>query len=169
MARKRITETEIKYQSWDEVDGALKELCTIERETGLINAAMNEAIDAAKAKADAQIKPLTERAARMERGIADYAAEHREDMGRLKSKRLGFGTVYFRKSTKLKLPTAPDKVRAIIDRLRARGMMGCIIQPEAKVNKEMLKTYDADVIAEVGGTLEISEKISYELDTAKLE
>ena len=138
MARKKIIDTGIRYQSWDEVDAALKELCVHEREAALISGALNEQIDTAKANADAQLRPIREEEARIERGIAEFATAHREDMGKLKSKQMTFGTVYFRKSTKLKLPAAAEKVREIIKRLRERGMEDCINQPEAKVNKEAL-------------------------------
>lgn len=37
MARKKIIDTGIRYQSWDEVDAALKELCVHEREAALIS------------------------------------------------------------------------------------------------------------------------------------
>lgn len=130
--------------------------------------ALNEQIDTAKANADAQLRPIREEEARIERGIAEFATAHREDMGKLKSKQMTFGTVYFRKSTKLKLPAAAEKVREIIKRLRERGMEDCINQPEAKVNKEALKAYSPDVIVEVGASIEVNDSFSYELDTAQL-
>ena len=164
MARKKIIDTGIKYQSWDEVDAALKELCVHEREAALISGALNEQIDAAKANADAQLRPIREAEARIERGIAEFASEHREDMGRLKSKQMTF-----RKSTKLKLPAAAEKVREIIRRLRERGMVDCINQPEAKVNKEALKAYSPDVIVEVGASIEVSDTFSYELDVSQIK
>lgn len=169
MARKRIEAAGIRYASWEEVDAAMRELCVKDRERALITGVMNEKIDGAKREAEEQIRPIRAKIEKIEKGIMDYATEHREDMGKLKSKRLNFGTVYFRKSTKLKLPAAAEKVREIIRRLREKGMEDCINQPEAKVNKEALKAYSPDVIVEVGASIDVNDEFSYELDVTKVE
>lgn len=169
MARKKIEDKGYRYESWQEVDGGLRQLCIHTREAELISQALNERIDAEKSRAEAELRPIRAEMERIESGIKDFAQAHREDMGGLKSRKLNFGTVFFRKSTKLKVPAAREKLAKIIECLRKRGMTDCINTPEPKVNKEALKGYSPEIIAEIGAQLEITDAFSYELDMTEVK
>ena len=99
----------------------------------------------------------------------DYAQTHRDDMDGRKSKLLTFGSVGFRRSTRITLPSAKEKLAAIVARLRAKGMTDCITQPDPKVDKVALKKYGAELVAEVGATLIVEDVFGYDVDAAKLE
>ena len=118
---------------------------------------------------DRALKHWTEKGQLMTLALKDYATGHRGDMDGKKSKALTFGTVGFRRSTKVKLPSAKEKLAAIIARLRAMGMQECVVVPEAKVDKEALKKYSADIIAETGATLTVEDVFGYEIDMEKLK
>ena len=107
--------------------------------------------------------------AELELALRDYAQTHRDDMDGRKSKLLTFGSVGFRRSTRISLPSAKEKVAAIVARLRAKDMADCVVQPEPRVDKDALKKYGAEQIAEVGATLIVEDVFGYDVDAAKLE
>ena len=167
MARKKISGM-ITLNSWQECDDALRAIGEHERDILAIENVMNEQIAAAKAAATDKAAPLREQVAQLELALKDYAMSHRDDMDGKKSKTLTFGTVGFRRSTKIKLPSAKEKLAAIISRLRALGMNECVVSPEPRVDKDALKKYSADVIAETGATLTVEDVFGYEVDMEKL-
>ena len=54
-------------------------------------------------------------------------------------------------------------------RLRNLGMLDCIHQPEPTVNREALKKYSAEQIAQTGATLTVEDVFGYEIDEDKLK
>lgn len=77
-----------------------------------------------------------------------------------KSKKLAFGTLGFRLSTKLILPKA---IKTVIESLQRNGMMDCLTT-KVTVNKEVLKTYDEAEILNVGASLKREDTFWYETD-----
>ena len=94
---------------------------------------------------------------------------HRDDMDGRKSKQLTFGTVGFRRSTRIALPSAKEKLAAIVARLKSKGMTDCIVQPDARVDKDALKKYSAEQIAEVGATLTVEDVFGYDVNAERLK
>ena len=167
MARKRISSM-VTLHSWQEVDDALRQIGEHDRDIKAAENVMNEQIAAAKAAATARVQPLKEQVAELELALKEFALAHRDDMDGRKSKQLSFGSVGFRRSTKIGLPSAKEKIAAIVARLRARGMDECVNQPDPKVDKEALKKYGADIVAEVGATLTVEDVFGYEINEERL-
>ena len=167
MARKRISSM-VTLHNWQEVDDALRQIGEHDRDIKAAENVMNEQIAAAKAAATARVQPLKEQVAELELALKGFALAHRDDMDGRKSKQLSFGSVGFRRSTKIGLPSAKEKIAAIVTRLRARGMDECVNQPDPKVDKEALKKYGADIVAEVGATLTVEDVFGYEINEERL-
>lgn len=167
MARKRISSM-VTLHNWQEVDDALRQIGEHDRDIKAAENVMNEQIAAAKAAATARVQPLKEQVAELELALKEFALAHRDDMDGRKSKQLSFGSVGFRRSTKIGLPSAKEKIAAIVARLRARGMDECVNQPDPKVDKEALKKYGADIVAEVGATLTVEDVFGYEINEERL-
>lgn len=167
MARKKLNM--ITLQSWQECDEALRAIGEHNRDIAAIENVMNEQIAAAKGAAAAKALPLREQIGELELAIRDFAMRNRDDMDGRKSKLLTFGKISFRTSTRIVLPNAKEQLAAIINRLRALGMVDCINQPDPKVDKEALKKHSAERIAEVGATLKIEDTFSYEVNEERLE
>lgn len=166
MARKKLNM--IVLHSWQECDDALRTIGENNRDIRAIEGVMNEQISAAKSIAVEKARPLKEENAELELAIRDYATEHKEDLGGRKSKVLTFGTISFRRSTKISLPSAKEKLAAIIARLRTLGMDDCINRPAAKVDKEALKKYSEEQITEAGATLTVEDVFGYEINGDEL-
>lgn len=167
MARKRITETPA-IKSWEEVDTALREIAEAELALGDIEAEMNRQIIGAKKVAEQESKPLSDRISKLERDIKEYVTDHREELGKAKSKPLNFGEVSFRLSTSISIPKAKEKVAEIIRRLKARHMTDCIIVEE-KISKDALRKYGEDTVNAVGATWKQKDEFGYEIFKDKVE
>lgn len=133
-------------KSWDQADEALKEIAEAEHELDMLHSAMNMQVDALKKQFDEAAKPYHEKVKKNELLVKEFASSSREQMDG-KSKKLTFGTVGFRMSTKLGLP---KDVAKVIANLRKYGMEKCITTKES-VNKDILKTYEEKDILKVGG------------------
>lgn len=167
MARKRIIEAPA-FKSWEDVNDALRQIAEAQIALGDIESEMQKQIVGAKKAAEQQSKPYNDRVAKLEREIKDFVEDHREDMGKAKSKVLTFGEVGFRLSTSVSLPKAKEKLEEIIRRLKARQMMDCIVVEE-KVSKEALKKYGEDTVAAVGATYKQKDVFGYDVYLERLE
>lgn len=162
MARTKVTGM-IELKSWEEVDDALRAIGEHRRDIRAVENVLNEQIAAARAAATDRTRPLQEQITQNELAIQTFVTRNRADMGSAKTKALHFGEVSFRKSTRLVVPKAAEKVAAIIARLRALGMSECVKQATPTVDKEALKKYSADKIAECGASVVTSDEFGYKL------
>ncbi|WP_298024555.1 host-nuclease inhibitor Gam family protein [uncultured Dysosmobacter sp.] len=169
MARKRVEDNVPALESWDDVNQALATIGDNMRTVEGFEADMQEKIDAAKAEAEAKSRVYIEGIKRLEVQIKEYAEAHRDDMEGRKTKALNFGSVGFRKSTKITLPKAGAKLAAIIEKLRSKGMDDCIRCPSPTVDKEALRKYPAADIVDAGAGIKVDDVFWYEPDREKLE
>jgi phage host-nuclease inhibitor protein Gam len=169
MARKRVIDDTPALCSWEDVNEVLRDIGETERILELIENNMQQQIDSYKLSAEQAARPHQDRLELLERQIARYAEEHRADFGKSKTMELNFGTVGFRKSSKIKLPKVGPLYAEIIRRLKERGMQDCINRPPAKVDRDALKKYDPAVIREVGAQLIEEDIFGYEVDREKLK
>ncbi|MPM77181.1 hypothetical protein SDC9_124181 [bioreactor metagenome] len=167
MARKRIIEAP-SLKSWEDVNDALRQIAEAQIALGEIESDMQKQIIGAQKTAEAESKPFNDSISKIEREIKDFVTDHREDLGKIKSKTLTFGEVGFRLSTSVTLPRAKEKLEEIIRRLKARKMTDCIIVEE-KISKENLKKYGEDTVAAVGAVWKQKDVFGYEVNIVKLE
>ena len=167
MARKRVVEAP-SLKSWEDVNDALRQIAEATIALGDIQSEMQKQIVGAQMVAEQQSKPHKDNIAALEREIKDFVTDHRDEMGKAKSKTLTFGEVGFRLSTSISIPRAKEKLEEIIRRLKARQMTDCIVVKE-EISKDALKKYGEDVVAAVGATWKQSDVFGYELNLARLE
>lgn len=166
MARKRVID-EPALRSWEDVNEALREIAEAQIALGDIESEMQKQIVGAKKAAEEQSRPWADRVAKLEREIKDFAEDHREDLGKAKTKALTFGEVGFRLSTTVSLPKAKEKLEEVLRRLKARQMTDCIVVEE-KISKEALKKYGADTTAAVGAVWKQKDVFGYDVYLEKL-
>ena len=167
MARKRVIETPT-LKTWEDVNDALRQIAEATIALGDIESEMQKQVVGAQKVAEQQSKPYNDRIAALEREIKDFVTDHRDEMGKAKSKTLTFGEVGFRLSTAISLPRAKEKLEEIIRRLKVRQMTDCIVVEE-KVSKEALKKYGEDTVNAVGATWKQKDVFGYDLNLARLE
>lgn len=155
--RKRMEDPTLK--NWEQVDEALKTIAEAGNELEMLHSAMNLQVDALKKQFDEAARPYHEKIKQNELLVKEFASASRMGMDG-KSKKLTFGIVGFRMSTKLGLP---KDVAKVIANLRKYGMEKCITTKES-VNKDILKTYEEKDILKVGGKLQKEDTFYYELN-----
>lgn len=167
MARKRIVETPA-LKSWEEADAALREIAENQIALQDIESEMQRQIIGCKKIAEQDSKPHTDRISKLERDLKEFVEDHRDELGKAKTKALNFGEVGYRLSTTVSLPKAKEKLADIIRKLKARGMTDCIVVKE-DVSKENLKKYGEDTVNAVGATWKQKDAFGYDVYIEKLE
>lgn len=167
MARKSITEAP-SLKSWEDANIALREIAEAQIALGDIESDMQKQLIGIKTIAEQQSKPHNDRISKLERDLKEFVTEHRDELGKAKTKTLNFGEVGFRLSTSISLPKAKEKLEEIVRRLKARKMTDCIVVEE-KVSKETLKKYGEDTVNAVGATWKQKDAFGYDVFIDKLE
>jgi Mu-like prophage host-nuclease inhibitor protein Gam len=162
MKRVRMEEPELK--NWEDVNQALRLIAEARNEIAIVEAGMNVQIDTIKLTYEEKINEYKKQIKQQELMIKEFTTDQKDQLDG-KTKDLTFGRVGFRKSTRLQLPKALDKVIAA---LRKKGMQDCIISKET-VNKDILKQYDEQLILEVGGSLKVEDAFWYETKQVDLK
>lgn len=167
MARKSISEAPV-LKSWEDVDKTLREIAEEQIALADIESDMQRQIIGIKKISEQTSKPHADRIASLERDLKQFVEEHREDLGKTKTKVLNFGEVSYRLSTSVVLPTAKEKLAEIIRKIKARKMTDCI-KTEEKILKENLKKYGEDTVNAVGATWKQKDTFGYDINLEKLE
>lgn len=163
MARKRMAGTVLK--SWDEADQALREIgiCGLAMEN--IEGRMNLEILELKQVAKEELKPLAEKKEGLELALKEWTELNRGDI-KGKTRKLVFGTVGFRLSTKVLV--AKDKAKAVIDMLTRMKLMNCL-KIKVSLKKDELKKLPAETLSELGVVLKQEDAFGYDLDREKIK
>lgn len=162
MKRVRMEGSELK--NWEDVNEALRLIAEAQNEIAMVEAGMNVQIDTIKRTYEEKIQEYKKQIKQQELLIKDFTTDKKDQLdGRTKD--LTFGKVGFRKSTRLQLPKALDKV---IASLRKKGMDDCISVRET-VNKDILRQYGEQQILDVGGSLKVEDAFWYETKQVDLK
>lgn len=167
MARTRVI-TEPALHSWEDVDDALRQIAEEQIVLNDIENDLQKQLTGAQKVANDLKRPHKDRIAQLARDLERFVTDHRDDLGKKKSRTLTFGEVGFRASTSISVSTKPEKLAEIIRRLKARKMLDCIITKES-VSKEVLKKYGQDTVNAVGAVWKQDETFGYDVNVAKLE
>lgn len=167
MARKRIIEAPA-LKSWEDADKALREIAEEQIALQDIESEMQRQVIGIKKIADQDSKPHADRIAKLEHDLKEFVEDHRDELGKAKTKALNFGEVGYRLSTSVSLPKAKEKIADIIRKLKARGMNDCIVTKE-DISKDNLKKYGEDTVNAVGATWKQKDAFGYDIYVEKLE
>ncbi|MGN1144894.1 MAG: host-nuclease inhibitor Gam family protein [Acetatifactor sp.] len=163
MVKKRVRLEKASLKTWNEVDEALKVIAEAQNEISIVESTMNMQIDAIKSVSDEKIKGYRDEIKKQELLIKEFTTGSKDELDG-KSKELTFGKVGFRKSTKVVLPKALERV---IASLKKNGMEDCVVLKET-VNKDMLKTYPEKDILKVGASLKVEDAFWYETKAVEI-
>lgn len=161
MARKRLSGT--TFETWEDLDQALREVGEIDRELGLLEAGQNEAIDRIKAGTKEQAAPLHDRKGALELAMKEFCEANRGEFAKVKTRQLTFGAVGFRLSTKVVIKKVADTLQALKD----LGLAQCIRTRE-EPDKEAMKNLSSETLAEVGAALKTENAFGYEINLERL-
>lgn len=150
------------------VEAALAEMAEIQRKTTEIELEMQETIDTAKANAKSANAPLVARHKELEAAMATYCTTNKADLfTKKKSLDLGYGSVGFRLSTKLK-NQSKVKNADVLEQLHNYGFTEAITIKES-INKEAMREWTDEKLATVGMTRVVSDEFFADIKKDKLE
>lgn len=167
MSRKHIKEAPA-LKSWEQVDGALKEIAENEIALSDIEGDMNKQINGIKITAAQEAKPHQDRIDKLGKDIKEFVTEHRDELGGKKTRELNFGQTGFRQSTTITLPRDEEELLEIIRRLKTRKMTDCIAVKET-VDKDALRQYGESVVTQIGARWKRTDAFWFEAARDKLE
>ncbi len=124
-------------QTADETNAMIARIGAAQRERDLIQAAMNEKLEAVKAEFDTQAAPLKAEIETLSKGIQTWCEAHRDELttlGRVKFHRFGAGEISWR--------TRPPKVSirgmaAVIENLK-RLSLERFLRVKVEINKDAM-------------------------------
>lgn len=167
MARTRIKDAPV-LTSWAEVDRALREIAVAQIALDDIEGEMNKQIVGIKEIAAREAKPVQDRIDQLSKDIKEYVDEHREELGKRKTKTLTFGQTGYRQSTTIGVPRDKAKLEELIRRLKARRMSDCLVT-KVSINKDALRQYGKDTVLEVGANYKQADVFWLEAAKDKLQ
>lgn len=156
MSRKRIEGTALK--TYEDADAALRKIGVIDRDLGLIEAAMNEGIEKLKQGAKERAEPLKATKASLERHLKEFAESHRADFSSARTRELTFGSIGFRRSSSVLIKSIGDTLAA----LKGLGLAQCIRIKE-EPDKEAMRELSTETLASVGASLKVADTFGYEI------
>lgn len=149
-------------------DQTMGEMLEISRKLQEIEASLNAAIDAEKAKADALATPLRERMTAMGNGLAVYAEHNKDELFKeRKTLELVFGRIGFRKSTEL--TTQPKITWAmVLGRLKDLAFLEAIRTRE-EPNRDVMREWPEERLSLVGARRTEKDVYWHELKEEQLK
>lgn len=158
MARKTVKTDGTIINSWGGVDSALAELAVLTRTVSGLEDDQNKSIDQIKSKTKEKAEPHISRKIALEEAIKAFCDGQRSEFIAQKTKRLTFGSVGYRQSTKVLVKKVGDTMAA----LKALGMT-VHIRTKEELDKESLRNLDSETLANIGVALKTENVFGYEL------
>lgn len=145
--------------SWNDVDGALRELGDVQRKIQGVSGKYGPKMDAIKAAQSAELEPLQDQQNKLEDRIRNFCEQHKSDFAEKRSKKLTFGSISARLTEKFNFPKTKDRLKDLLSNLKRLGRADCIAHEEAP-DKAKIKQLDAETLGKLGLKLEKSENFT---------
>ncbi|MFQ9104830.1 MAG: host-nuclease inhibitor Gam family protein [Subdoligranulum sp.] len=158
MARRKVTAAPV-LSDWAAVDQALRDIRECQHALTELAVDRDRRLDSIKNEYAKTALPLQNRIKRLESDVKDYVDCHRAEMAG-KSRTLNFGTVGYRISSKLMLPTG--KVAEAIATLKAMGRKEFIKTTES-LDREALKRQPLEFLNQIGAYIRQSDEFYYDV------
>jgi phage host-nuclease inhibitor protein Gam len=145
--RERVPETPI-FSKLDDCDDAIREIKEIDRKITKVEDELEAQIDKLKSDAAAEIKPLKERRAFLEKAMVHYCVFFRPQIfTKGKTRKLVHGEVSFKKNPpKCEVIKGKWTIKGAISAIRAnlsKSLQELFIREVPELNKESILAYDA--------------------------
>ena len=150
-------------RSCDDADEVLHAIGRLDRELGKIEDRQNKLIDRIKAETKINAEPCLKEKQALELELEQFCTSRLDEFRSVRSKRLTFGTVSFRLSSKVTIRNIAQTLLA----LKGLWLLHCIRVKE-EPDKEELKKLTSQQLTGVGCKLKTEDVFGYEVDQAKI-
>jgi phage host-nuclease inhibitor protein Gam len=165
MARKRL---ESPIEDWTAADEVVRKIGQIDREIKAEEAELQKTINEAKAKTAKAVKTKGDQRKMLLLQLAVFAAAHPEEFKKAKTKKLNFGSLGYRWSSKVVLPSGKGAAAKLVADLEALGLKDCV-RIKKSPDKDKIKALDAATLAQLGVRLDEKDTFWCEPDLVKIQ
>lgn len=158
MARRKVTAAPV-LPDWAAVDGALRDIRECEHALTELGVDRDRRIDSVKEEYSKMALPLQNRIKKLEGDVKAYADAHRAELTG-KSRKLNFGTVGYRISSRLILP-ATKATEAIVT-LKAMGRKEFIKTTET-LDRAALLRQPVELLNQIGAYIQQRDEFYYDV------
>lgn len=158
MARRKVTAAPV-LPDWAAVDGALRDIRECEHALTELGVDRDRRIDSVKEEYSKMALPLQNRIKKLEGDVKAYADAHRAELTG-KSRKLNFGTVGYRISSRLILP-ATKAAEAIVT-LKAMGRKEFIKTTET-LDRAALSRQPVELLNQIGAYIQQRDEFYYDV------
>ena len=158
MARRKVTAAPV-LPDWAAVDGALRDIRECEHALTELGVDRDRRIDSVKEEYSKMALPLQNRIKKLEGDVKAYADAHRAELTG-KSRKLNFGTVGYRLSSRLILP-ATKAAEAIVT-LKAMGRKEFIKTTET-LDRAALLRQPVELLNQIGAYIQQRDEFYYDV------
>lgn len=158
MARRKVTAAPV-LPDWAAVDGALRDIRECEHALTELGVDRDRRIDSVKEEYSKMALPLQNRIKKLEGDVKAYADAHRAELTG-KSRKLNFGTVGYRISSRLILP-ATKAAEAIVT-LKAMGRKEFIKTTET-LDRAALLRQPVELLNQIGAYIQQRDEFYYDV------
>lgn len=158
MARRKVTAAPV-LPDWAAVDGALRDIRECEHALTELGVDRDRRIDSVKEEYSKMALPLQNRIKKLEGDVKAYADAHRAELTG-KSRKLNFGTVGYRISSRLILPAS--KAAEAIVTLKAMGRKEFIKTTET-LDRAALLRQPVELLNQIGAYIQQRDEFYYDV------
>lgn len=158
MARRKVTAAPV-LPDWAAVDGALRDIRECEHALTELGVDRDRRIDSVKEEYSKMALPLQNRIKKLEGDVKAYADAHRAELTG-KSRKLNFGTVGYRISSRLILPAS--KAAEAIATLKALGRKEFIKTTET-LDRASLLRQPVELLNQIGAYIQQRDEFYYDV------
>ena len=151
----------IKVTSLDEADLTLSKIAELSRDIVRLETKRDKKIADAKLEVKEDLLILRERIAAHEQAVEEFSENNKEDFKKHRSRKLSFGVIGFRKSTKLVCLSKWNWRKVLVALLKRKSRAGLRI--EFIVNKRILNTWSDEKLKAIGVKKKAEDKFFMEL------
>ena len=158
MAKKMST-----YQTWAEVDTAMKELGELNIQKQNLEGEQTVRINEVKADILSKTGAIQTRIKDIEKNIERYAEQNKSEFLKTRNKKLTFGTVSFRLVKSVVCTCKEEAIKA----LKALNLDFCLRQKE-EIDKDKCLEVDEKILLKAGISIKTEDKVKIEPNYIKL-
>ena len=159
MAKKK----ESTLKTWDEADEKIRRLGEISIEKEKLEGTLQTKINELKASYTAQAGLLAAEAKEIEKDITRFCESHKDEFLKTRNKKLNFGTISYRLAERVVYASAEGVIKAI-----KTLNLDYVLRIKEDIDKEKVKTLDANTLTKIGVSIVKEDKISIDPDMVKL-
>jgi len=159
MAKKK----ESTLKTWDEADEKIKKLGELQIEKTRLEGELQTKLNELKAEYTAKAGLLAAEAKEIEKDITRFCESRKDEFLKTRNKKLNFGTISYRLAERVVCSNIEGTIKAM-----KTLNLDFMLRIKEEIDKEQVKTLDANTLTKIGVSIVKEDKISIDPDMVKL-